>query len=351
MRRRTQQKGWTRAAAVLAVTVASATAVSQPAPAGGGGPAQAGADATVAAVVKQHYAAGRAAADAKQWPKAAEEFGKAYALKPLPQLAGNLGEAELRIGRFRDAAEHIDRFLREDKGALPEDKKAGEGWLTEAKKKIVTLKIAVDEAGAEVLIDDKAIGTSPLPPEVYVDPGKHTVVARKGTARAEATDTYEAGWTRVMKLVIQEPGAVSTATATGSTTGPVATTSPPSTFPARTVVLAGGAAVTLVGLAIGIAGTVISAGKAGERDAVCSTDCPRAGEPNYQETKDKWASLDGERVSNANMGAAGFVVGGIAAVGTGLVYFVWKSGAPKSDKVQGLTVVPAGAGVVVKANW
>ncbi len=267
MRRRMQQKNWSRVAALVVVTAVTSPAVSQPAPAGGGAPAPASTDPAVAAAVKQAYAAGRAAADAKQWPKAVEEFGKAYALKPLPQLAGNLGEAELRVGRFRDAAEHVDRFLREDKGALSEDKKAGEGWLKEAKKKIVTLKITVDEAGAEVLVDDKVIGVSPLPPEIYVDPGTHTIVARKGTARVEVTDTYEAGWTRVMKLAPKEAGAGA---------GPIATAAPTvssgagggeSAGPRKELVI-GGAAVGGVLLVAGAIFAGVSASKAGEAGAL-----------------------------------------------------------------------------------
>jgi diaminopimelate decarboxylase len=53
--------------------------------------------------------------------------------------------------------------------------------LAEAKAKIVTLKIAVVDAGAEVLIDDKSIGTSPVPPEVYVEPGR-SIVGPAGVA-------------------------------------------------------------------------------------------------------------------------------------------------------------------------
>lgn len=355
MRRQTQ---WARAAAVLVVMAASATALSQPAPAGAGAPAPAAADPTVAAV-KRHYSAGRNAADAKQWPKAVEEFEKAYALKPLPQLAGNLGEAELRVGRFRDAAEHVERFLREDKGADADDKKNAQVWLDEAKKKIVTLRITVDEVGAEVLVDDKVIGTSPLAPEVYVEPGKHTVVARKGTMRVEVTDTYEAGWTRVMRLVPQEPGAGQAAAPEGSATGPVATVQPPATpFPARTVVVAGGVAVTLVGLAIGIAGTVISTGKAAERDAYCEgvpDKCleKRTAENSgvYDAQKAEWRRLDGERISNGHMANAGFVVGGIAALGTGVAFLLWKPSSSKTDVKQGITIMPAGPGVVLSGKW
>lgn len=265
MRRRTQQKNWARVAALVVVTAVTSPAVSQPAPAGGGTPAPAATDPAVAAAVKQAYAAGRAAADAKQWPKAVEEFGKAYALKPLPQLAGNLGEAELQVGRFRDAAEHVSIFLREDKGALSEDKKAGEAWLKEAKKKIVTLKITVDEAGAEVLVDDKVIGVSPLPPEVYVDPGQHTIVARKGTARVEVVDTYQAGWTRVMKLVPKEAGAVPTPTAVPTTSSGAGRGE--STGPRKELVI-GGAAVGGVLLVAGAIFAGVSASKAGEAGAL-----------------------------------------------------------------------------------
>lgn len=366
--RRLNQTGWIRKAAVFAVVAAPAIAWAQPQPAGPQqGAAPASASPANVDLIKKHYAAGRAAADAKNWAKAAEEFGKAYALNPLPQIAGNLAEAELHLGRHRDAAEHAEKFLREDKGALTEDKAAARQWLTDAKKKVVTLKITVEDPGVEVLIDGKSIGKTPLPPEVYVDPGKHTVEARQGAARDEATDTYQAGWTRVMKLKPKAAGAApgpsasatGTAVATGTVGSGTATTRP--AVPAqsggtptwlRPAVLIGGGAVALVGIGIGIGGMAISAEERSARDAVCpSANCPKPGESNYPETKEKWSGHDAARVSNWNMGIAGFVVGGIAAAATGIAFFVWKPSVPKSDKLQGITLVPAGTGIMVKGTW
>lgn len=227
---------------MLAVVMASTTALGQAAPKGGGaGQAPAGSQ----AVVDQLYEAGLAAANRKDWKTAAEKFAKAYSLEPLPQIAGNLSEAELKLGRYRDAAEHADAFIRLDKGAPASEKKLAQGWLDEAKKKIVTLKITVVDKGAEVLIDGKPVGTSPLPPEVYVDPGKHTVEARSGSARDEVTDTYEAGWTRVIKLVPKGApvaGPTATATATASVAPTVSPTAGGDQGGPNKKILIGGAA-------------------------------------------------------------------------------------------------------------
>lgn len=225
-------------AAVLAVLVGAPGVSGQPAPKGGGAaPAS-----DPAAEVKKRFERGLAAASAKNWKKAAEEFGKAYELKPMPQIAGNLGEAELNLGRYRDAAEHLEKFLREDSGATEAERKAAKEWLEQAKKKIVTFEITVALPGADVLVDGKVVGKSPLPmKEVYVEPGKRTVEARAGDATDAQTDTFEAGWKRVIKLVPMKPAEpVASASAT-------ATESPPpsgeASGPSRGLVI-GGAAIS-----------------------------------------------------------------------------------------------------------
>lgn len=208
--------------------------------------------------------------------------------------------------------------------------------------------------GAQVRVDGKVIGTSPLPPEVYVDPGKHTVEARMGARRARATGTYEAGSTRALKLVPKEPPPAVPAP-TGSAAAPAPP--PPSPFPLRTAVLVGGGVAAALGLGVGIAGFVLSADKAGERDEYCekaADKCltPQSVDPDlYSAQKAEWQRLDGERVSLGNMGIAGLVVGGIAAAGTGIASFLWKPSASNADAKQGLVVVPAGTGVMIRGNW
>jgi len=336
------------------MVAATTTATAQPAPpTKGGGAAKAPAAAADPKVAElaQHFSAGLAAADSKDWKKAFDEFSAAYAINPLPQIAGNLGEAELRLGRFRDAAEHIERFVREDKGAKPDDIQHGRDLLKEAKAKVATLLISVDGIGVDpvVFIDGKDKGKAPLPPEVYVEPGHHIIEARSGDLKDQKTEEVSAGWTRVVKLVIRAVGVAPEPTATGSGVVPKPPESP---FPSRTVTLASGGVLTAAGLGIGIAGAVLYASTVGERDKVCTIDnCMTPGMAGYAGQKDAWTQLDNRRVQQGNMAIAGFVVAGLAAAGTGAVYFLWKPSPSTSATVQTVTILPTGAGAVVRATW
>lgn len=339
---------------MLAVVLASTAALGQAAPKGGGaGQAPAGSQ----AVVDQLYEAGLAAANRKDWKTAAEKFAKAYSLEPLPQIAGNLSEAELKLGRYRDAAEHADAFIRLDKGAPASEKKLAQGWLDEAKKKIVTLKITVVDKGVEVLIDGKPVGMSPLPPEVYVDPGKHTVEARSGSVRDEVTDTYEAGWTRVIKLVPKEaPVAGSTATATAS----VSPTASPTaggdqSGPNKTLVIGGAA----LGGAMLVAGGIfagLSASRASDAGGFGAWDkCYQKGRPDMDyKGCPKLHQAYQDVALLGNLSTAMFLGGAAVGVATAL-YFAGILPPGKGSKKTGVIAVPvvgsAGGGVSLTGQF
>lgn len=310
--------------------------------------ASAPADATVKA--RERFVEGVRLVKKKEWSQAYEAFLGAWKLNQHPQIALNLGHVEMEIGRYSDAIGHLQQWLDNNPAADPDSVLAGQ-WLTLAKTKVVTLKIKVNGAGAEVKIDGQSIGTSPLPREVYVEPGKHTVVARRGPLRDEVAGSYEAGSTHVIPLVPMAPDVPPL----GPATVPVEAAERP--FPVRTVVLAGGGVTAAVGLGIGIAGTVLSTAKAGERDAFCAQTAdqclmPRAQNPEiYDSQKAVWARLDSERVFAGRMGIAGFIIGGLAAAGTAAAYLVWKAPASVSGTRQSVMVLPAGAGAVLKAEW
>jgi len=73
----------------------------------------------------------------------------AFALKRHWQIAGNLGDCEMKLGMFRDAAEHLAFAVREA-GKEGESTEAHRKVLELAKAKVGALAVSVSEAGAEV---------------------------------------------------------------------------------------------------------------------------------------------------------------------------------------------------------
>jgi hypothetical protein len=166
-------------------------------------------------------------------------------------VAANLGAVELQLGKPRDAAEHLTIALRAfPQGKYPSQRAVVEEKLREASKRVTRLEIQVDKPGAEVLVDGKVIGQSPLVDAIFVEPGTHKIEARLGGKTDSRSSTATAGGTEQIKLGVGE----SPLTTTPSTTStvPTVTSEAParSSSPSLAPVIVGGA-FAVVGLAAG----------------------------------------------------------------------------------------------------
>ncbi|HWZ92568.1 MAG TPA: tetratricopeptide repeat protein, partial [Polyangiaceae bacterium] len=135
-------------------------------------------DATVA-MARDRFKEGVSYFDQKQYDKARAAFLQAYALKKHPAVLLNLAQSELRSGHEADAANHFAAYLREAKDASEAEKQAADAGLTAAKVVVAEIDVSVDERAAEIYLDGTLQGNSPLPGAIYVAPGSHTVEARK----------------------------------------------------------------------------------------------------------------------------------------------------------------------------
>jgi len=166
-------------------------------------PAPASSDTDLQAQATQLYNEGTKAAKQNQWDKARNFYLSAWRVQQHWQIAANLGRAEFKTGKFRDAAEHLSFFLREATRLPDGDRKATEEMLDKARAKIGTLTITTNHDGAEIQLDGASIGTAPIKGEMFVEPGQHTVEARlDGYEPAEVTLDVGAGRQLPVKLVL-----------------------------------------------------------------------------------------------------------------------------------------------------
>lgn len=298
---------------------------------------------------RELHVKGAALYEQGQFEKAEAAFLAAWALKQHYQIAANLGACEMKLGRFRDAAEHLAFFLREQPPTGNQDERRRTQTLfDEARAKIGTLTIEVDVAGAEVLIDDVVIGRTPLAGPVFVEPGGRRIVARL-SGRADMTRTLlvEAGMEKKVGLslaLVVAPVVVP----------PVVVV--PEKRPLWPVVVSG--VLAAGGLAVGAGLTVAANGRGSAADALGSklggpSTCSQApGDMTCKTVKDDLRSRDA--LSKAAL--AGFVAGGaftFATAGLG----IWAGAGPKGDNntkqmVRIGPVVGAGeGGVVVVGRW
>ncbi|HEX2673180.1 MAG TPA: hypothetical protein VHM25_20005 [Polyangiaceae bacterium] len=142
--------------------------------------ARAGDEDTTVAIARERFKEGVAFFDQKQYDKARVAFLQAYALKKHPAVLLNLAQSELRCGHEVDAAKHFSAYLRESTTASDAERQAAEAGLNATKSAVALLDVNVDESGTEIYVDGNLEGISPLPGALYVTPGPHTVEARKG---------------------------------------------------------------------------------------------------------------------------------------------------------------------------
>lgn len=112
---------------------------------------------------------------------------EAFKLSPSFDVAGALGQAELELRRYRDAAEHLDLSLRNfpPSESLELRKKVSDG-LELAKKRVCALRLSVAPAGTEVRVDGALIGTAPVAPQVFVEPGARVLEARLASGETDS---------------------------------------------------------------------------------------------------------------------------------------------------------------------
>jgi len=181
-------------------------------------PARADDDTTTSAA-RERFKEGVSYFDQKQYEKARAAFVQAYALKKHPAVLLNLAQSELRSSHERDAAQHFAEYLRDAAEASPPERDAAQAGLTSAKTAICELTVTT-EADADVSVDGTPQGTAPLPGALYLEPGAHTLTAKKGERVASQNVTAKAGETRELKLAPEPgPAAATAAPATAAATG------------------------------------------------------------------------------------------------------------------------------------
>lgn len=268
-------------------------------------------------------------------------FQAAWDIKRGYDIAANLGDCELKIGQTREAAEHLAFALREFPvtGKEPVRRLILERFK-EARAAVGAVRISVSVDGAEVFVDGVSVGRSPLPDEVFVDPGARVIEA-KLAAHEPARESIEVakGSSREVSLklaparVIGQGGAGGQSSASGGGGGQ------DTGGRKSTALLVTGGVVTAAAL---IAGIGLTAGANGEssdatiqREALRSRGaplCPSSSAAFGPQTDPDCVTLRGlleDQSVLTNAAISMFVIGGATAAAT-LTYALWPM--PKSTR-------------------
>lgn len=281
---------------------------------------------------------------ARDWLEAERIFSTLWREQQSWDVAVSLGQCELNLRRYRDAAEHLSVGLRlfpvRDKRELFEAAKAG---LEEAKKHVGTLVITVDRDDANVLVDGAFVGRSPLPSEVFVEPGARRLEAqREGFEPAKRDVLAEAGKEHSIELTLaprrpvtaEAPSGEAPAAPRAGTTNADSERERGASFNWVPAVVGGAVAIGGVGMFLGF--TAAANGDEDDLEAFRDRNGPSACAPSSADRPSECASIaeTGRSLDrNRNWATAGLVVAGTAVVGTAAYYLVESalSGPPASS--------------------
>ncbi|WP_437716538.1 PEGA domain-containing protein [Sorangium sp. So ce448] len=305
---------------VSVVLAAQAAGAQQPA-----APAVAGETDALTDKARQLYEEGRQAAAAGKWADAHASFLAAWAIKPHYQIASNLGVTCLKLGRHREAAEYLARYLREAPASKVKERQSAEASLREALSKVASVTAQVTPAGAEVTVDGAARGKAPLTDPIFLEPGKHDIGARlDGHEPATQSIVAIAGGKQTAVLQLNRTPAAGVLVQPGPAVLPPASGAVGSENRTRKALLLGGGIAAGAGVAAGVIFTVMANARASEaedkkdellRKGYSESSCHGMTMPGCKDLRDTvYAKVD---LSNAAFWS--FVAGGAIGAGT-LVY-------------------------------
>lgn len=318
------------------------------------------------ATPEELFRQGRDAVQKKDWPRARDFLLKSWALKKSFDTAALLGQSELKLEKYRDAAEHLDFALRNFPNLEPtaDARKRIEDAAKSARAKVFALTVTASVAGAEIAVDSVPSGRAPLEAEVFLDAGKHTVEAklegyelakREVEAKAGAAEKVELELKRLTSAVPAAPASSASPTKPNGDSPPTGDKSPAETSGTKTALIIAGVGLTAVSLGVGIGFGLDSRSASGDADDLsarlgangCANGANSADCATLEVTRDR-------ANRNATIATVGFVGAGVFGAATAAIWLAWPDSTTTSGRAPSLRVAPifmGASGVAVLGHF
>jgi len=265
-------------------------------------------------------------------------------------------------GKNAQAAMLLQKQLEQmEKDGVQGGKGAVENKLQTAAGKVAAFEVKTDP-DTEITVDGEVIGKHPETNPLFLEPGSHVIIGKKGKAEAKVTVEAAAGTLEPLELKLVTKAEPTQWKEVLPDFGPQSDADKPkssSKWPKWKIAttIAGGV-VGLGGLGLGIGFTVVSQGYEKERaDLVASFPLKTqqcSATPDFPDCK-RIPTLVQQRDDASTIGIVGFVVGGVglAAAITALVWPTKKDEPKTNEGTTAITVLPLqrGAGLSVVGTF
>lgn len=180
---------------------------------GAGLPSVARADAPTNSLAKEagmHFQRGVALFNEADYRAALVEFRRAYEIAPKTAVLYNIGQTQLQLQSYAAALTTLERYLAEAPASAPHRAEV-EQTLQTLRTRVGKLAVTTNVPGAEVTIDDEAVGKTPLAEPVLVSVGRRKViVSHAGHGTEIRTVDVAAGDTVKLAIALADPKAAAT---------------------------------------------------------------------------------------------------------------------------------------------
>ncbi|HXU82390.1 MAG TPA: tetratricopeptide repeat protein [Polyangia bacterium] len=138
------------------------------------------------------------------------EFRKAYSLAPSYRVLFNIAQVQFELHDYVEALKTFRQYLQEGGADIPPDRRAQvDGEVQKLERRVSLVEIVVDVDGAEILLDDVPVGTSPMRLPLMVNAGNRRITATKPGRVTTARNLTVAGGDRVtIEMKLPEVAAV-----------------------------------------------------------------------------------------------------------------------------------------------
>jgi hypothetical protein len=294
---------------------------------------------------RQLYVEGLSALEKSQWAEAHASFLAAWRINPQYQIASNLGVSEVKLGKYREAAEHLTYYLREAPAKKVKERERAKVLLDEALAKVATIKLTVTPTGADILVNGVVVGRSPLLDPLFVAPGSCVLEARfEGYDSGKRPLSVVAGAAQDVSIDLHRPNVV---------TKPYV--APDSDGPDPRILIAGGVTAG-VAVGAGVVLTILANGKAANASEKLTSLESQGGDKaclveSFASACDDLHGLRQNAATFGNVAVWSFIGAGVVGTGT-LVYAFVTPRRPKEPSIQAVPLVSVrGAGLMLSGSW